>query len=199
MIVTAAPYSSVLRDEFGSVWRLKLVRRNVMTAVTAVLVNGLVLAPAAMAQDKPKVIKPSEVPESAFPPLGMCRIWLADVAERQQPAPTDCATAIRTMPRDATVLFGDLKRGATLTTPSAAARAGLNAVDDPRTRARGLRSPLNETSASQQMRGNMTPTQAAAAAAAASARTAPGAGVTALKAPETKAALVKPPEPPPQH
>lgn len=195
MIVTAPSVSAVVRGAFGSVWRFKLVRGNVMAAVTAVLV----MAPGAMAQDKPKVIKPADIPESAFPPAGMCRVWLADVAERQQPAPTDCATAIRTMPRDATVLFGDLKRGATLTTPSLSLRAGLNAVDDPRTRARGLRSPLNEPSVSQSVRGNMTPTQAAAAAAAASARTAPGAGVSAVKAPETKAAIVKPPEPPPQH
>ncbi len=195
MIVPAPTEWRVFRVEFGSVWRLKLVRSNVMAAVTAVLV----LAPAAMAQDKPKVIKPSDIPESAFPPVGMCRIWLADVAERQQPAPTDCATAIRTMPRDATVLFGDLKRGAKQTTP-ASQRADLNAAERARNGARGLTSLQNEARIGQQMRGNMTPTQAAAAAAAANARTAPGAGVTAVKAPDTKAAVVvKPPEPPPQH
>lgn len=195
MIVAAPTMWAVVRDAFGSIWRLKLVRSNVMAAVTAMLV----MAPAAMAQDKPKVIKPSDIPESAFPPVGMCRIWLADVAERQQPAPTDCATAIRTMPRDATVLFGDLKRGAKMTTPSASQRVGASAAEDARARARGLTSLQNEARIGREMRGNMTPTQAAAAAAAASARTAPGAGVTAVKAPETKAAVVKPPEPPPQH
>jgi hypothetical protein len=197
MIVSAPVSRGVLRERFGSIWRLKLVRSNVMVALTAVLVT----APAAMAQDKPKVIKPSDIPESAFPPVGMCRIWLADVAERQQPAPTDCATAIRTMPRDATVLFGDLKRGAKLLPGgnAAAQRAGLSAGEEARARARGLTSLQNEARVGQQMRGNMTPTQAAAAAAAASARTAPGAGVTAVKAPETKAAVVKPPEPPPHH
>lgn len=197
MIVTAPAGRGVFRERFGSIWRLKLVRSNVMAAVTA----GLVMASAAMAQDKPKVIKPSDIPESAFPPVGMCRIWLADVAERQQPAPTDCATAIRTMPRDATVLFGDLKRGAKLLPGgnAAAQRAGMSAAEEGRARARGLTSLQNEARIGQQMRGNMTPTQAAAAAAAANARTAPGAGVTAVKAPETKAAVVKPPEPPPYH
>ncbi|MCC7195902.1 MAG: hypothetical protein IT356_10130 [Gemmatimonadaceae bacterium] len=46
------------------------------------------------------------IPESAWPPAGMCRVWLRGVPERQQPAPTDCGTALRTRPRDATLLMG---------------------------------------------------------------------------------------------
>jgi len=37
----------------------------------------------------------------------MCRIWLNDVPAGQQPAPTDCASAVRNRPANAKVLFGD--------------------------------------------------------------------------------------------
>jgi hypothetical protein len=37
----------------------------------------------------------------------MCRIWLNDVPAGQQPAPTDCASAVRNRPANARVLFGD--------------------------------------------------------------------------------------------
>ena len=46
------------------------------------------------------------IPRSAMPPAGMCRIWLKDVAASQQPAPTDCAAAIRARPQGASVIFG---------------------------------------------------------------------------------------------
>jgi hypothetical protein len=36
----------------------------------------------------------------------MCRIWLKDVPPNQQPAPTDCASAVRNRPRDGRVIFG---------------------------------------------------------------------------------------------
>lgn len=47
------------------------------------------------------------VPPGFFPPTGMCRIWLNDVPANQQPAPTDCASAVRNRPSNARVLFGD--------------------------------------------------------------------------------------------
>ena len=47
------------------------------------------------------------VPPGFFPPTGMCRIWLNDVPANQQPAPTDCASAVRNRPANARVLFGD--------------------------------------------------------------------------------------------
>jgi hypothetical protein len=48
-----------------------------------------------------------EVPKAYRPPAGMCRIWLNKVPPRQQPAPTDCPTAIRNRPSNGRVLFGD--------------------------------------------------------------------------------------------
>lgn len=47
------------------------------------------------------------VPPAFLPPAGMCRIWLNDVPPSQQPAPTDCASAVRNRPANAKVLFGD--------------------------------------------------------------------------------------------
>lgn len=47
------------------------------------------------------------VPKAYRPPPGMCRIWLDKVPAKQQPAPTDCPTAVRNRPSNAKVLFGD--------------------------------------------------------------------------------------------
>jgi hypothetical protein len=48
-----------------------------------------------------------EVPKAYRPPKGMCRIWLEKVPAKQQPAPTDCPTAVRNRPSNGKVLFGD--------------------------------------------------------------------------------------------
>jgi len=47
------------------------------------------------------------VPQRYRPPAGMCRIWLDSVPANRQPAPTDCATAIRNLPPNARVIFSD--------------------------------------------------------------------------------------------
>jgi len=49
---------------------------------------------------------PPQVPVSFTPPAGLCRIWLSGVPASQQPAPTDCAKAIKNRPSNAAVLFG---------------------------------------------------------------------------------------------
>ena len=48
-----------------------------------------------------------EIPASERPPAGMCRIWLDNVPPAQQPAPTDCASAVRNRPAKGRVIFGD--------------------------------------------------------------------------------------------
>jgi hypothetical protein len=48
-----------------------------------------------------------DIPASMRPPAGMCRIWLNDVPAAQQPAPTDCASAVRNRPAKGRVIFGD--------------------------------------------------------------------------------------------
>lgn len=167
-------------------------RGSVRVAVAALSL----MAPMLAAQDKPKDTKAVSVPESAMPPAGMCRLWLPDVPERQQPAPTDCATAIRTMPRDAMVLFGDLKRAAMQTTLDAAASAAAQRQASQRqVSQQGAREVRNfggaaragDPGAAQRAQGAQTTTAAVRQ---------PGAttGPTPAGAAATKAALVKPPE-----
>lgn len=49
----------------------------------------------------------ADVPAHMRPPAGMCRVWLDDVPAAQQPAPTDCPTAVRNRPAKGRVIFGD--------------------------------------------------------------------------------------------
>ncbi len=51
------------------------------------------------------------VPPAFYPPAGMCRIWINQVPAAQQPAPTDCASAVRNRPANGKVLFGDQPKG----------------------------------------------------------------------------------------
>ena len=48
-----------------------------------------------------------EVPKAYRPPPGMCRFWLEKVPAKQQPAPTDCPTAVKNRPSNGRVIFGD--------------------------------------------------------------------------------------------
>jgi hypothetical protein len=85
-------------------------------AMTAVL--GVILAASVAEAQRPVPVKPRTsvtqksgrdqiVPPGFFPPAGMCRIWINDVPAAQQPAPTDCASAVRNRPTNGKVLFGD--------------------------------------------------------------------------------------------
>jgi hypothetical protein len=49
----------------------------------------------------------NDIPPGMRPPAGMCRIWLDGVPPGQQPAPTDCATAVRNRPSNGRVIFGN--------------------------------------------------------------------------------------------
>ena len=51
--------------------------------------------------------KKSFIPADARPPKGMCRIWIDGVPAAQQPAATDCPTALKNRPANARVIFGD--------------------------------------------------------------------------------------------
>ena len=65
------------------------------------------LAGVAHAQQPQRPGNDDEVPKASRPPAGMCRIWLDKVPARQQPAPTDCPTAVKNKPTNGKVLFGD--------------------------------------------------------------------------------------------
>ncbi|MDP9200735.1 MAG: hypothetical protein M3P26_02215 [Gemmatimonadota bacterium] len=85
-------------------------------ALPAVL--GVILSASVAEAQRPVPVKPRTsatqksgreqiVPARFFPPAGMCRIWINGVPARQQPAPTDCASAVRNRPANGKVLFGD--------------------------------------------------------------------------------------------
>ena len=64
------------------------------------------------------------VPDGYRPPPGMCRIWIEGVPPDRQPAPTDCATAVRRRPANARVIFGDLSKNDEPSTASNASNGG---------------------------------------------------------------------------
>jgi hypothetical protein len=71
----------------------------------------MAFAPRLEAQVRPQPQDPKPaVPQTHLPPPGMCRIWLNNVPPSQQPAPTDCASAVRNQPRNARVIFNDKPR-----------------------------------------------------------------------------------------
>jgi hypothetical protein len=85
-----------------------------MKQLTGVLTIGILVACAApvMAQqsqskDSAKKSLAAAIPADARPPKGMCRIWIDGVPASQQPAATDCASAVKNRPANARVIFGD--------------------------------------------------------------------------------------------
>jgi|ERR1043165_9523577 hypothetical protein len=80
-----------------------------MKALGIALLALMGVAASASAQKAPiKTLgKRDSIPVEQRAPKGMCRIWLKDVPAAQQPAPTDCATAIKTCPPTGRVIFGD--------------------------------------------------------------------------------------------
>jgi len=49
----------------------------------------------------------AEIPKRYLPPPGMCRIWIDNVPPAQQPAPTDCPSAIKNRPSNGRVIFAE--------------------------------------------------------------------------------------------
>ena len=47
------------------------------------------------------------VPPGQRPPAGMCRVWIDGMPPGHQPRPTDCSTAVATVPRNGRVIWGD--------------------------------------------------------------------------------------------
>ncbi len=70
-----------------------------------VVVGAWIVGGAAVAAAQ-STTAPSDVPPAYVPPTGMCRVWLRGVPPMQQPAPTDCRSALRTKPVGATVIYG---------------------------------------------------------------------------------------------
>ena len=94
-----------------------------MKLVKVVTIISLVVAAAApaMAQQpapKDSSKKPAAIPADARPPKGMCRVWIDGVPAAQQPAATDCQTAVKNRPNNGRVIFGDDYPDSSKTKPS---------------------------------------------------------------------------------
>lgn len=79
--------------------------KNFLTMVA--LMGSLAALPAGAQQRESDSGQNSDIPKSHRPPPGMCRVWLDDVPPGQQPASTDCKSALRSKPAKARVIFGD--------------------------------------------------------------------------------------------
>jgi hypothetical protein len=75
--------------------------------LSAALIIGLVALASPRVVEAQAREKGGDIPASSRPPAGMCRVWLDNVPAAQQPAPTDCASAVRNRPAKGRVIFGD--------------------------------------------------------------------------------------------
>ena len=82
------------------------IRARVTTAVVLAVLVVPGVAQAQRGKQERERVRP-EVSTRFKPPPGMCRIWIAGVPGPRQPAPTDCATALRNRPANGSVVFGD--------------------------------------------------------------------------------------------
>jgi hypothetical protein len=87
------------------------IRSSFLLRASAVLLASVyAAAPAAVgAQTLVREAKPDTapgVPKGMMPPSGKCRVWMDGVPATRQPAPTDCATALRQKPANARVIYG---------------------------------------------------------------------------------------------
>jgi hypothetical protein len=105
-----APHRAMIRFRYHS------LPRFVRLAMPAVA--GLIVSASLAEAQRPVPVSPRTnptqqrgrdqiVPRAFYPPAGMCRIWINEVPAGQQPAPTDCASAVRNRPANGKVLFGD--------------------------------------------------------------------------------------------
>src|SRR5688500_9330232 len=69
------------------------------------------------------------IPRNMMPPAGKCRIWMRGVPAAQQPAPTDCTTALRQAPANGVLVFGPALRDLSpfdVRNPWSATASGVN-------------------------------------------------------------------------
>jgi hypothetical protein len=59
----------------------------------------------------PQQKRVDSVPREYRPPAGMCRVWIDGVPPAQQPAPTDCPSAVKNKPANGRVIYGEEVKG----------------------------------------------------------------------------------------
>jgi hypothetical protein len=77
----------------------------VRSLISVVLLGVLLTTRSAVAEAQKRNDRPLTQQEPTAP-QGMCRVWLNGVRADSQPAPTDCASALRDRPPNARVIFG---------------------------------------------------------------------------------------------
>lgn len=83
-------------------------RRTILVALSAAALGALSgTATRALAQGSAGQKASDAIPREFRPPAGMCRIWVEGVPAPQQPAPTDCPSAVKNKPANARVLYGE--------------------------------------------------------------------------------------------
>ena len=96
--------SRSVRQRIAAPWRLLMA---------AAVLSLTIPAGQAFAQsrdkDKDRDNEKAGVPREYLPPAGMCRVWVDGVPPQQQPAPTDCASAVRNKPANGRVIYGEDK------------------------------------------------------------------------------------------
>ncbi|HEX2721575.1 MAG TPA: hypothetical protein VHM24_01555 [Gemmatimonadaceae bacterium] len=99
---------SFSRSNAGKInrWGFALLAAGVLAAGRPTDAQGLPELPTRF-PGLPKRVQGPVVPPAYRPPAGMCRIWIEGVPPAQQPAPTDCVTAVRNRPVNGSVIFGD--------------------------------------------------------------------------------------------
>lgn len=86
--------------------------RHSLLALASSLLLGLSAPSAAAAQPSTQPQqKRGEIPREYRPPAGMCRIWIDGVPPAQQPAPTDCPSAVKNKPANGRVVYGEEVKG----------------------------------------------------------------------------------------
>ena len=78
-----------------------------LLGAVALLSSLLAVAAGAQVTVQDSAQQRPSVPPGFEPPAGMCMIWINNVPASQQPAPTDCVTAVRNRPANARVIFGE--------------------------------------------------------------------------------------------
>lgn len=97
-------WSGSPRSRLDAPWRL-----FVAAAVLALVVPAGKVFAQARDKDKDRDSDRAGVPREYLPPAGMCRVWVEGVPPQQQPAPTDCASAVRNRPANGRVVYGEDK------------------------------------------------------------------------------------------
>src|SRR6266852_2781444 len=101
------PRSSSVSVAFLLRFAMPAVLGLIVSAGVAEAQRPVPVKPQAPATQQSQSLREQIVPPGFFPPAGMCRVWINGVPAGQQPAPTDCASAVRNRPANGRVLFGD--------------------------------------------------------------------------------------------